>query len=737
MADKNISSNAPYLLARTPVLESGLTSPRILIVDDEPRLLQSLSELLSQKGLTISTASCGRDAVRLLVENTFDLVLLDLHLPDMSGHEIMDIIKAMNIDVRIIIISGSKSVDSVVGAIQRGAHDYLQKPYAKEELHKKIDNAIAQRRLELQNSLISKQLHHSEKLYRQLVDNSPDIIYILDDKGNITFVNNRLYAILGIVPEDVVGKHFSTIVHHNDIDRANYAFNSQSIEDDSTTQIELRLLDYSGHEHEQRIFDHTLTTIELNAATLQAMGIAHQSARKWNTYCIARDVTQSKQDKALIQYQTHHDTLTALPNRTLFKEQLSLAIIQAKRTHSHIVVMFINLDRFKLVNDSLGHIKGDELLKQVANRLKAEILPSDTLSRLGGDEFALILPESQRTAEEIAESVLGSLHQLFELDKKKVHITASIGVSVYPKDATSSDELMRYADVAMNHVKTQGKNAYSFYNDTMLDSPQEKIALEISLMAAIENNELEMYYQPIVDVTKNKITGAEALMRWNHPEKGLISAGAFIPLAEDSGLILPLSDWMLEAVSKNRKDSLALDIDNNIHISINISPQYLDRGDFHEKIRNALAHHEISADNFNIEITENICIRNPQYAIDQLNKLTELGVGVSIDDFGTGYSSLSYLHKFPIHTIKVDQAFVREITDEAGHYPVVLSIISIAHGLGLNVIAEGVETEAQRNYLHKAGCNLMQGYFLHRPMPVGQMRLLLEAQAKINKRFSD
>jgi EAL domain-containing protein (putative c-di-GMP-specific phosphodiesterase class I) len=282
----------------------------------------------------------------------------------------------------------------------------------------------------------------------------------------------------------------------------------------------------------------------------------------------------------------------------------------------------------------------------------------------------------------------------------------------------------------MYQVKALGKNGHSFYHASMLDQSHQKIALEQALRRALENNELEMYYQPQIDVVTGRIVGAEGLMRWNHPQKGLLAAGEFLPFAEDNGLMLPLSDWMLGALCRDLQLWNGAGAgDGAVRLSLNLSPQYLDRGDFFEKMRSALARYNISPAQIEVEITENICIRNPQYAIEQLNKLCQLGVSVAIDDFGTGYSSLAYLHRFPIHTIKIDQSFIKEIHDEHGHYPVILAIISIARGLGLHLIAEGVETDVQARYLQANGCTTMQGYLYHRPVSLTTFIGVLQAQA--------
>jgi diguanylate cyclase (GGDEF)-like protein len=462
------------------------------------------------------------------------------------------------------------------------------------------------------------------------------------------------------------------------------------------------------------------------------MHVPDGGARKrefFGTYGVARDITDRKRAEEMISYQAYHDILTDLPNRMLFKDRLGLAVIQAKRKVTELAVMFIDLDRFKLVNDTLGHVKGDELLQQAAARLKACLRRGDTLARQGGDEFTIVLPElrDRGDAKAVAEKFLDALQKPFDLDGHVVHISASIGIAVYPNDGETIDELLRHADIAMYQVKALGKNGHSFYHPSMLDMSHQKIALEQALRRALENGELEMYYQPQVDVITGRIVGAEGLMRWNHPERGLLAAGEFLPFAEENGLMLPLSDWMLGALCR---DLLAWNAagGDQLRLSLNLSPQYLDRGDFFEKMRGALARDSISPAQIEVEITENICIRNPQYAIEQLNKLCQLGVSVAIDDFGTGYSSLAYLHRFPIHTIKIDQSFVKEIHDEGGHYPVILAIISIARGLGLHLVAEGVETDAQARYLQANGCTTMQGYLYYRPVSLATFIGVLEGR---------
>jgi diguanylate cyclase (GGDEF)-like protein/PAS domain S-box-containing protein len=702
--------------------------PRLLLVDDEPRLLASLYELLRDRGYQLVTATCGSEALAQLSKLRFDLVLLDLRLPDIGGHEIMDFINQKGIDAEVIVMSGEVGIDAAIGALKRGAYDYLRKPYSREELLTTVGNALQQRRLAAANRRIASQLETSEKMYRYLVDSSPDIIYTLNHEGRFTFVNDRAYQLLGFSRDALIGQHYSILVHEEDLERARYVFNERRVDERASRNVELRLKCHSGNSQD-RTFNNTLMTISLNSIGMHVPDHEVKKLEFFGTYGVARDITDRKRAEEVISYQAYHDILTDLPNRILFKDRLGLAVIQAKRKRTELAVMFIDLDRFKLVNDTLGHVKGDELLQQVALRLKECLRRGDTLARQGGDEFTIVLPElrDRDDARVIADKFLECLHQPFDLDGHEVHISASIGIAIYPGDGESIDELLRHADIAMYQVKALGKNGHSFYHNSMLDVSHQKIALEQSLRRALEHDELEMYYQPQIDAVSGHIVGAEALMRWNHPTRGLLSAGEFLPFAEDNGLMLPISDWMIGALCR---DMLQWNLagGQSIRLSLNLSPQYLDRGDFFEKMRGALVRYGISPSQIEVEITENICIRNPQYAIEQLNKLCQLGVSVAIDDFGTGYSSLSYLHRFPIHTIKIDQSFVKEIHDEHGHYPVILAIISIARGLGLNLIAEGVETEVQARYLKANGCLTMQGYLYHRPIALPDFIGVLRAQ---------
>lgn len=689
---------------------------RLLLVDDDTRLLDSLCELLKGAGYKITTASSGAEAIDQLSRLKFDLILLDLRLKDMTGHQIMGFVRDREIDAHVIVLSGETSIEAAISALEHGAFGYLRKPYDPRELLKLVDNSRQRKLLEANNQQISSRLERSEKLYRYLIDNSPDIIYTLNDEGYFSFVNKRVTTLLGIDRDWLVGKHYSELVHEDDLDLAANAFNERRCDDRASRNVELRLKCRRDIDRE-RYFNNTLITIVLNSTGVYSRGDGYSKHEFLGTYGVARDITDRKRAEEMVTYHAYHDILTGLPNRILFKDRLGLAMSQCKRDKTELAVMFLDLDRFKRVNDTFGHAKGDELLQQVATRLIRAIRGGDTLARLGGDEFTLVLPNlrGRPDAEAVAAKILDNLREPFEIDRQPIHISVSIGIVIYPGDGDSIEELLRHADVAMYQVKSIVKDGYYFYDHTIADSSHQKIILEQSLRNALTQGELEMYYQPQIDASNGNLVGVEALMRWNHPERGMLGAGEFIPLAEEVGLMVLISEWMLDAVCLDLKKWSTV-CDEKFRLALNISPQNLDHGNFPAKLFETLKSNKIFPGQIEIEITENISIRSPQQAIVQLDQLCRMGVTIAIDDFGIGYSSLSYLHKFPIHTIKIDKAFVSEIQSEQGQYPIVLAIIAIAKGLGLRLVAEGVETETQARYLIQSGCVTMQGYLFHRPM---------------------
>ena len=430
------------------------------------------------------------------------------------------------------------------------------------------------------------------------------------------------------------------------------------------------------------------------------------------------DISQIKQSQEELDFLAHHDPLTELPNRLLLLERLAHAISRAKREKEQLAVIFLDLDRFKQINDSLGHPHGDKLLQLVAKRLSSEIRGDDTLARLGGDEFVLLLEGITKTESVgiTAQKLLSAFEAPFDLDNQEIRITASLGIAIYPQDGIAPTVLLRNADAAMYSAKDLGRNNYQFYTQKLTEDAIERVSLENGLRNAIDNRELYLLYQPQIDLTSSKIIGVEALLRWQSQSFGLVSPVKFIPLAEETGLIHKIGKWVLYTACHQGKLWLdqGIDIDS---IAVNISGAQIRRGKLVEEVTEALNDSRLPPERLELEVTEGFILDDPDAAIKQLSTLRDIGVVISIDDFGTGYSSLSYIKRLPIQKLKIDQSFVRDIPNDADDMAIADAVIAMGHSLDLSVIAEGVETEEQAEFLTSHGCNKAQGFLFSKPIP--------------------
>ncbi len=434
-----------------------------------------------------------------------------------------------------------------------------------------------------------------------------------------------------------------------------------------------------------------------------------------------KDVTERKRYEDELRQLANYDTLTGLPNRTLFHERLRHALSHARRQNQRVALLFLDLDRFKQINDSLGHSAGDSLLKQVARRLAGSVREDDSVSRLGGDEFTVILEGvvSLESAGVVAEKILKAFVEPYQLGNTEVVVSPSIGISVFPDDGDDSATLLKNADIAMYHAKDQGRNNYQFFVGAMNDTMRRRLQLETSLRRALERDEFKLYYQPKMNIGSGELTGLEALLRWDSAELGRVAPDEFIPLAEETGLIVPIGDWVLREAARQilswREQGVPV-----VPIAVNISIRQLMVGDLAGRIADILSDCLLAPEWLQLEITESLVMANAAQAVGRLNALRQLGLRLAVDDFGTGYSSLSYLKRLPIDTIKIDKAFVRDITIDPDDATITRTIIAMAHSLKLTVVAEGVETNDQLQFLRDEGCEEMQGYWLSKPLPADE-----------------
>lgn len=442
-----------------------------------------------------------------------------------------------------------------------------------------------------------------------------------------------------------------------------------------------------------------------------------------------KDITEQKQAEERIRHMAHHDTLTGLPNRALLHDRIGQNIARTRRNGRVMTLLFIDLDRFKNVNDSLGHAVGDQLLKAVAGRLQECTRGTDTVARIGGDEFVIVLVDLRHPEEsgQIAHKVLDALSEPFAIGGHELHVTPSIGICAYPGDGPDAETLMRNADTAMYHAKEMGRNNYQFFTPEMNAAAQQRLVLENDIRRALERHEFTLYYQPQIDLARGTIVGMEALVRWRHPKRGLIPPSEFIALAEETGLILPLGEWVLrEACTQIRRwrDSGHPDL----QVAVNLSARQFRREGIVDMLAQVLQNAGIPAQCLELEITEGVIMQHTEEVMRAFERLHGMGVQIAIDDFGTGYSSLGYLKRFPIDSLKIDQSFVRDITTDPDDAAIVTAIIAMAHSLGLEVVAEGVETEQQLAFLSRLRCDKAQGYHFGRPAPAAEFEQLLESQ---------
>ncbi len=560
-----------------------------------------------------------------------------------------------------------------------------------------------------------------EERIRLLLDSTAEGIYGVDNQGNCTFSNAACARMLGYRDVDeLLGKDMHALVHHTRPDGSPYP-----VEACHMRQV---LLDNKGTHVDDEVLwckDGTSFPADYWCYPIRKDG---QVVGSVTTFI---DITERKQVEQRLHHMAHYDGLTNLPNRNLLIDRLEQSLARVRWHDRVLAVLFLDLDRFKVINDTLGHDAGDKLLQATAERLSKCVRDGDTVARLGGDEFAILLTDVAQTKDisPLAQTILDAFAHCFDLEGHQVFVTASMGISLYPNDAEDAASFLKNADIAMYRAKEQGGNNYRFYTADMNTRAVERLTLETALRGALERNEFFLYYQPQIDLNSGRIMGIEALVRWQHPDLGVVPPLEFIAILEEIGLIVPVGKWVLQSACQQVRAWRDAGI-STPRIAVNLSARQFADPHLMVDIRQFCNDAGLDPHLLELEITESVIMKQGDSTMETLRQLHEMGIRLAVDDFGTGYSSLAYLKRFPIQTLKIDRSFVNDVTVDPDDATIVSAIISLAHALGLQVVAEGVETSDQLQFLRSRGCDAAQGYLFSKPMPADELVLLLQQEER-------
>ena len=675
----------------------------LLVVDDFELNRDMLSRRLQSRGFEVFAASSGRAALSKIDQLPFDLVLLDIMMPDMDGFEVLRLLRSRYTptDLAIIMVTARDQSEDIVKALDYGADDYITKPIDFSVGLARIVKQLERRRTEIA-------LRESEERYALAAQGANDGLWDWNLRTHKVYYSDRWKMMLGYDPSEIgndIDEWFKR-VHPDDLHR---------VKENIDNHLRGRTTKFSC-EYRVIMKDQTHRWMLCRGSTVQDEKNVSCRMVGWQT-----DTTNRVQ----------HDNLTSLPNRALFLDRVEGAIVRCKRSAGlGFGIFYLGVDRFKVINESLGHEMGDRLLIRIARRLEKLLRPGDTMARLGGDEFSLLSEEltGAGNATQIADRIMEYMAQPFMVDDQEAHVTLSIGIALGGGDHSNPEELLRRSHSAMSKAKKRGKHCYEFYTgDKHLVS---KLQLENQLRRAMENKELYLVYQPQVDLKNGRIVGVEALLRWQNKELGLVSPGRFIPLAEESGLIVPIGDWVLRtACQQSRKwaeSGLA-----PLRMGVNLSARQFRQNNICELVAQIIKETGMDAQYLDLELTESLLMDNIQQSVHELKRLHKLGASISVDDFGTGYSSLSYLKRFRIDKLKIDRSFVKDLTFNQDDAAIVSAIISMAHQLKMKVIAEGVETKEQLDYLIDLDCDEMQGFYFGKPCSSDDIEALLKEERNL------
>ncbi len=693
----------------------------ILIVDDQPVNVQLLEFLLSSTGYTnVHSTTDPRQVAPMHQEHRYDLIILDLHMPGMSGFEVMQALAPLEAGSWLPVLVVTAEPDKKLAALDAGARDFVSKPFDPVEVLTRIRNMLEVRLLHGESRSHGVRLEQTVRertaelqRFRSAMDATDDAIFLIDTASmKLADVNDGACRMLDYPRAQLLA-----------LDPTEYGLAQSG-------QVARQSDPSGGDGRDPNLVEAELTRSDRSAVPVEINWQVRTMGSARMLIAVARDITERVEHQRRLKHLAGYDSLTGLPNRALFYQSLRETIEAegAAGRARRIAVLFIALDRFKTVNDSLGATCGDELLRQFSSRLVSCVRVRDTAGRLGGDEFALMLTttRSQQDAVNVANEVREALRAPFDLQGQMVALTASIGIAMYPDDATDPDTLIRYADTAMGRAKEAGRDGYRFFTAAMNGQVLARLDLELGLRRALEQRQFQLYYQPKVDLQSGQISGAEALLRWDRPGHGMVFPAEFVPVLEETGLIVRAGAWIIDEACRQIAAWQAEGV-GEVRVAVNVSSRQFVEGDLEGEIRRALDRHQVDAALLELELTESALMSNAEHTVEVLGNLKQLGIRVAIDDFGTGYSSLAYLKRFPIDKLKIDIAFVRDVTVNPDDAAIALAIISMAHSLHMHVIAEGVESPAQQNYLRRNGCDEMQGFHFSRPLPAAQMGALMLA----------
>lgn len=586
-----------------------------------------------------------------------------------------------------------------------------------------VTDAINQMRERLIDDVARRERDAADILkFSKAIDQSPSSVLICDRQWRIEYANRKFSQLTGHTTDDIIGKHPSHLIENSmDIQDARHLWQSirLQVQRVGVWQGEVNSVRRNGERYWEQ---------------LVATPIRDNNGDTTGYLILGEDISIRKRYEQQLLRQANYDILTGLPNRMLALDRLKLALAQARRDNSQVGVMFLDLDNFKHINDTLGHDAGDTLLVEAARRISSCLRGTSTVARLGGDEFLVILPGLTGTEAscQVAERILKTFAPAFMLNGQEVFVTTSIGIAIFPTDSDNSGTLLQHADAAMYQAKHKGKSSYAQFTPEMTEVSHERLQMESHMRKALELGEFELYYQPIVDTASGSLIGAEALLRWNNPAMGMVMPDRFIPLAEETGLIIPIGEWVIEEACKAAVAWRAMTGLESLSIAVNVSPrQFRDPG-FTDAVMRSLNASGLPPECLELEITERLILDNTIETADILRQLDRTGIRLSVDDFGTGYSALSYLKSYPFDTLKIDKSFIQDVLNESGDASLVRAIINMAHSLGLKVIAEGVEEEGQTHFLKNENCDYSQGYFYSRPMPEQDFIYWLETNHRAN-----